>query len=467
MKTIFQKFLSMMVFLFLLCGSVFGQSVQDNLYTTNGTVYAVAINGNTIYIGGSFTSVSPVGGGAVARNYIAALDATTGAVTSWDPNADSWVMCLAVLGTRIYAGGYFDNIGGQPRGKIAAIDLGTGNATNWQPGANNTVLAIAISGTKVYAGGSFTNIQGRSRIVALDATTGNAAAGWLYPTPNAAVRSLAVSGTKLYIGGDFITVDGAARNRIAALDAVTGTATAWVPTANGSVLSLAVSASTVYAGGTFTSIGGSTRNNLAALAPNVDTINATGWDPNANNTVRSLAISAANAKIYAGGDFTGILSTSHAYIAGLTNPGDASLPVEITSFSVKSKLNSVELDWKSASEISNYGFEIERRPLPNPPLIGEGTKGWGQVGFVEGNGTTNSPKEYSYTDRNVSAGRYEYRLKQIDRDGRIGYSKSVQVEILVPRDLTLSQNYPNPFNPTTIIRYSLTPSPLPMGEGMG
>ena len=79
----------------------------------------------------------------------------------------------------------------------------------------------------------------------------------------------------------------------------------------------------------------------------------------------------------------------------------------------------------------------------------------GRVGFVEGAGTSNSPREYSFVDNNLRGGAYSYRLKQIDRDGKFEYSKSVQVEIAMPRELTLSQNYPNPFNPSTVISYQL------------
>ena len=78
------------------------------------------------------------------------------------------------------------------------------------------------------------------------------------------------------------------------------------------------------------------------------------------------------------------------------------------------------------------------------------------IGFVEGHGNSNSPKEYSYTDKELFAGgsKFQYRLKQIDTDGQFEYSDVVEVEV-VPTQFELSQNYPNPFNPSTTIRFSL------------
>ncbi|MGB2867259.1 MAG: T9SS type A sorting domain-containing protein [Bacteroidota bacterium] len=505
MKSSFPAGLSFAILCLLPSVRVLGQSIQDNLYTTNGSVYAVATSGNTIYIGGSFTSVGPVGGATVTRNYIAALDATTGAVTSWDPNADSWVTCLAVSGTVVYAGGYFDNMGGQARGKLAAIDRGTGSPTSWQPGADNTVFATAASATKIYAGGnfawlgnygrqnlasidmsttydastwnpstsgtlspvfalavsgstiyvggSFGNIQGRQRIVALDATTGNIPAGWSPPTPNAAVRALAVSGATLYVAGDFTLVGSTARNHIAAFDAATGTPTAWDPNANGSILSLAVSGSTVYAGGTFSTIAGTSRNNLAALDASTNTSNATSWDPNANGTVRALAISASNATIYAGGDFTGVFSTAHAYIAGMTNAADITLPVELVGFNVVANHLNADLHWSTLTEVSSYGFEIERRVISSRSSV---VSEWVRVGFVAASGTSTTSREYTFVDKVPAAGRYAYRIRQINNDGTLRNYREVEVEVgLAPREFMLSQNYPNPFNPSTTIGFTV------------
>ena len=80
---------------------------------------------------------------------------------------------------------------------------------------------------------------------------------------------------------------------------------------------------------------------------------------------------------------------------------------------------------------------------------------WEKVGFVQGNGNSNSPKGYSFTDKNLTGGtKFVYRLKQIDNDGKFEYSKEIEVKV-VPKDINLLQNYPNPFNPVTEIKFTL------------
>ncbi len=122
------------------------------------------------------------------------------------------------------------------------------------------------------------------------------------------------------------------------------------------------------------------------------------------------------------------------------------LPVELVSFTADVNDNKVQLNWQTATELNNYGFEIERSINDN-----EFTK----LGFVEGNGNSNSPKYYSFTDTSPFDGaKFQYRLKQIDTGGKYEYSNKLDVEI-VPTKFDLYQNYPNPFNPVTKIRYQL------------
>ena len=88
-----------------------------------------------------------------------------------------------------------------------------------------------------------------------------------------------------------------------------------------------------------------------------------------------------------------------------------------------------------------------------PPQNDNGN--WTKIGFVNGHGNSNSPKNYGFTDRSVSNGKYIYRLKQIDTDGKYEYSKEVEVDFGLPKTFSLGQNYPNPFNPATKINYTL------------
>jgi len=132
------------------------------------------------------------------------------------------------------------------------------------------------------------------------------------------------------------------------------------------------------------------------------------------------------------------------------DPTNAPLPVELTSFTARASTNQVLLNWETKTEVSNYGFEIEKASL-----IKNATKNWQKIGFVNGHGNSNSPKEYSYTDKNVNSGNYYYRLKQIDTDGQYEYSDEVSVVVETPADYVLEQNYPNPFNPSTKIKFSI------------
>ncbi len=292
----------------------------------DGGVLALAVSGDTVYVGGFFTTI-----GGQVRKGIAALDAGTGAATAWNPNSEYGVFALAVAGDTVYAGGSFTAIGGQTRFNLAALDATTGAATAWNPKPDGRVSALAVSGDTVYAGGLFGSIGGqkRSLIAALDAATGVATA-WnpnaegatcpppcRFPPPLA----LAVSGNTVYVAGDFTTIGGQARSSLAALDATTGAATAWNPNPGYGVMALAVSGDTVYVGGGFTAIGGQARNNIAAL--DATTGAATAWNPNPDiGTYGVLALAVSGNTVYAGGGF--------AQISGVPRAGFAALPANGT-----------------------------------------------------------------------------------------------------------------------------------------
>jgi len=122
------------------------------------------------------------------------------------------------------------------------------------------------------------------------------------------------------------------------------------------------------------------------------------------------------------------------------------VPVELQSFTAKASGNDIQLDWSTATETNNEGFEILRSTKNNE---------WKMIVFVEGYGTTTEPQFYSFTDESLQPGIYQYKLKQIDFDGSFEYSKIVEVTIEAPTEFSLSQNYPNPFNPVTKIKYSI------------
>ena len=142
-------------------------------------------------------------------------------------------------------------------------------------------------------------------------------------------------------------------------------------------------------------------------------------------------------------------SEAHGYMFdGLTIGTSWSqlVPVELVSFNASVNENSVSLNWATATELNNSGFEIERA------LNGSEFE---KIGFVPGNGTSTETHSYSFVDQSLAAGSYTYRLKQVDLDGTYEYSNIVYVDIVTPIEFELSQNYPNPFNPSTSISFSI------------
>ena len=138
-------------------------------------------------------------------------------------------------------------------------------------------------------------------------------------------------------------------------------------------------------------------------------------------------------------------SPGYDFSSLIANP----LPVELSSFSALVFNNNVKLNWRTETEVSNYGFEILRSAQNDK------ANDWEKIGFVQGAGNSNSPKDYAFVDSDVLSGKYSYRLKQIDNDGKFSFSKTIEVDLGAPMKFELSQNYPNPFNPTTTIKFNL------------
>lgn len=124
---------------------------------------------------------------------------------------------------------------------------------------------------------------------------------------------------------------------------------------------------------------------------------------------------------------------------------EGQLPVELKSFAASVVDGFVQLNWSTATETNNRGFEVQRKV--------EGSD-FVTIAFIQGKGTTTQSQNYSFVDNNVQTGNYQYRLKQMDFDGKYSYSNVVEVS-LNPTEFNLAQNYPNPFNPSTTINFNL------------
>ena len=129
------------------------------------------------------------------------------------------------------------------------------------------------------------------------------------------------------------------------------------------------------------------------------------------------------------------------------------VPVELTSFVANVIDGNVVLNWITATELNNSGFEIQKGSHTSTSL---NVTDWESIGFVNGNSTTTEKSFYSFADHSPVAGKSFYRLKQIDFDGSFEYSNIVEVDLTLPLEFSLEQNYPNPFNPATSIKYTLS-----------
>ncbi|HWU44037.1 MAG TPA: hypothetical protein VN132_11385, partial [Bdellovibrio sp.] len=263
----------------------------------NAAPISMVVQGGTLYVGGAFTSLN----GGTTRNYLASFDTTTGALSSWNPNGGASVRALAISGSVLYAGGDFTSMnGGTTRNYLASFDTTTGNLTAWDPNANTTVNSLLVSGTTLYVGGAFTSLNGgttRNYLASFDTTNGNLNS-W-DPNANTSVYSISINGTNLYVGGAFSSMNGGTtRNRLASFDTTTGNLSSWNPNANGVINALAISGGVLFAGGSFTNVnGGVTRNNLASFDLTTGDLNS--WNPNSSAQVSTLAVLGAN--LYVGG----------------------------------------------------------------------------------------------------------------------------------------------------------------------
>jgi len=202
---------------------------------------------------------------------------------------------------------------------------------------------------------------------------------------------------------------------------------------------------TYLVNGKIYAIGGA-QNGYSALAtvevydPVTDT-----WEPKENMPFNSVFFAGAvvNNKIY-------VIGGSPDWLTGALNVWEYDpayiVPVELTSFTASANGEEVILNWSTATELNNLGFEIQRSITGSEFFT---------VGFVEGYGTTSEQHNYKYSDRNLNNGKYYYRLKQVDFNGSYEYSDAVEVEWRAFNSYLLEQNYPNPFNPTTTIGFGV------------
>jgi Ca2+-binding RTX toxin-like protein len=285
----------------------------------NGRVSDILVSGDTVYLAGSFTQITDKDGTAFARNNLAAVDASTGRVTSWNPSAtnpnnpsNSSVrsMVLSSDGSRLFVGGTFTRLDGHSRSRLASINPLTGEVEGgWKADVDRPVHALVVSGNKLYLGGDFTTVVGepRQQLAAVDAATGALDPNWA-PRAHRAddvakddVRALDVSadGTLIYVGGFFNHISGVQTLKLTALDASTGAVvSAFNPATKNNILAMDVAGGSVYVG-------------TGDLLEGIESFDATTgqlrWsvpgglsDPRSGD-VQAITVSSDGSTVYAGG----------------------------------------------------------------------------------------------------------------------------------------------------------------------
>jgi len=273
-------------------------------------VYAIAISGNDVYVGGSFTNA----GGVSGTNNIARWDGTQWHAVGGANAISGLVYDIAISGTDVYVGGFFFNAGGVPGANNIARWDGANNTWNLVGGVgaiNGSVNTIAISGTDVYVGGNFTSagsVSGADYIARWNGTTWSGLLSGTFGISNT-VNTIAISGADVYVGGAFINAGGVpGADYIARWNSANNT---WNLVGGASAISgffsfvgtIVLSGTDVYVGGFFTNAGNVPGASYIARWNSANnTWNLVGAANAVNSTVRAIKVSGSD--VYIGGDFT-------------------------------------------------------------------------------------------------------------------------------------------------------------------
>lgn len=282
------------------------RSTGDLLWTAtaNGEVRSLAVSqdGARLFVGGAFTQVN-----GSAANHLVALNAASGTTAgAWDASASGTVRDLVVSGGELFVGGQFKQVKGAPRSGLAKLDTGTGTLRPWTAatgGGRPWAITLAADGDSLIVGGNFTSLGGKPRrFLGSVSTSGGAVTGWAPPAEcdNCYIFDIDTDADTTYA-----TSGGAGGGRLNAYGAVSGNQR-WTVRADGNIQAVAVHGGLVYAGGHFDpTFGGHTRHQLAAVDASTGAVD--GFAPNLMKPTPGVwAIAARADYLFVGGGFTGV-----------------------------------------------------------------------------------------------------------------------------------------------------------------
>lgn len=391
-------------------------------------VQALEVFNGQLWVGGNFLTA-----GGQTANYVCRWNGSSWLPLPISPSAG--VYDFQIYGGELVMCGNFEYIGG------GVNYIAKWNGSSWSTlgsGMNQAgVYALTVYNGELIAGGNFSSAGGVpvNNIARWNGSSWSAL-GQGVSGGALNVLALGVYNGELYAGGDFTSAGGVGASRVARWNG-----SSWSPLGSGvnsNALVFYVLNNELVVGGMFTTAGGIGANYLARW-------DGISWYPLAsggmNFWVRALGF--YNGNFIAGGTFTSAGGTTALFIARTDQP----LPVNLSGFSSSVIKNNVILNWSTEGELNNRGFDIERKALSG---------NWVKTGFIEGNGTTQEPKSYTFSDNRLQKGVYRYRLKQLDYNGNHEHFElSNDVNIESPGGFFVSQNYPNPSNPKSKIDYEL------------
>jgi hypothetical protein len=402
--------------------------------TNRAWLSASAVNNNIYAIGGA----TELG---VDLDPLEAFDPITNTWTTKTPlTFPRWFLSSCTVDGIIYVYG-----GGWNPAIVSTVEAYNPQTDTWDTtkapmSIPRTALSVCEVGGIIYAigGANDFNGTGLTTVEAYNPQTNQWTTKASMLTGRIAFSTCVVDGIIYAFGG--LTERGSASLRtVEAYDPNTNTwttKTSMLETRAG--LSTGVVNNIIYAFGGVHFGGGPAISKMEKYDPATDTWSAMQDMP---MTIAYTSCSTVDGKIYLIGGFNSArepLNSTYEF-----DPSQV-VPVELVSFTGNNVNGKVLLEWRTATELNNNGFEVQRKVAESE---------FATIGFVKGQGTTTNQKEYSYTDRNLVDGNYFYRLKQIDYNGSYEYSNVIEVDVRLLDKFTLEQNYPNPFNPTTTIGY--------------